>query len=161
MKKIAKIFIISVILFFVFYIPTSSADSLGEKETFNIDLNTPVGSLIERIIENLKESKENYDIDDIIEAIQKDDRSSKEIKDAAENRFLSAKHWGLFSKQGSLLEDLIIPGQITVLDVSCYTYIPGAQGLRALVIGLVSQKLFQQLKSSLSIPLLIKSLSVK
>ena len=42
------------------------------------------------------------------------------------------------------MEDLVIPGQITVLDVSCYTHIPGAQGLRALVIGLVAQKMFTQ-----------------
>jgi len=129
---------------FPFSIKTSELSTFEWSETFNIDVNSPVGSLIERIIENLKDGKEDYDIDDIIEAIQNDDRSSKEIKDAAENRFLAAKHWGLFSKEGSLLEDLIIPGQITVLDVSCYTYIPGAQGLRALVIGLVAQKLFTQ-----------------
>jgi hypothetical protein len=127
---------------FPFSIRTSELSAYQWSETFDIDLNTPIGSLIEHVIENLKESKKNYDMDDIIEAIQKNDRYPKEIKDAAENRFLSAKHWGLFSKQGTLLEDLVIPGQITVLDVSCYTYIPGAQGLRALVIGLVAQKLF-------------------
>jgi len=129
---------------FPFSIKTSELSTFEWSETFNIDVNSPIGALIERVIENLKENNEDYDIDEIIEAIQNDDRSNKEIKDAAENRFLSAKHWGLFSKQGSLMEDLIIPGQITILDVSCYTYIPGAQGLRALVIGLVSQKLFTQ-----------------
>ena len=129
---------------FPFSIRTSELGAFEWSEVFEIDLNTPIGSLIERVIENLKENKKNYDIGEIIEAIQKDDRTSKEIKDAAENRFLSAKHWGLFSKQGTLLGDLIIPGQITVLDVSCYTYIPGAQGLRALVIGLVAQKMFTQ-----------------
>jgi len=129
---------------FPFSIKISELSIFEWSETFNIDVNSPIGALIERVIENLKENNEDYDLDDIIEAIQNDDRSNKEIKDAAENRFLSAKHWGLFSKQGSLMEDLIIPGQITVLDVSCYTYVPGAQGLRALVIGLVSQKLFTQ-----------------
>ena len=129
---------------FPFSIKTSELSTFEWSETFNIDVNSPIGALIERVIENLKENSEDYDLDDIIKAIQKDDRVSKEIKDAAENRFLSAKHWGLFSKQGSLMEDLIIPGQITILDVSCYTYVPGAQGLRALVIGLVSQKLFTQ-----------------
>jgi intein/homing endonuclease len=129
---------------FPFSIRTSELSSFEWSEVFEIDLNTSIGSLIERTIETLKESKESYDIDDIVGAIQKDDRSPKEIKDAAENRFISAKHWGLFSKQGTLMEDLIIPGQITVLDVSCYTHIPGAQGLRALVIGLVSQKMFTQ-----------------
>ena len=129
---------------FPFSIRTSELSAFEWSEVFEIDPNTPIGSLIERVIETLKESKENYGIDDIIEAIQKDDRAPKEIKDAAENRFLSSKHWGLFSKQGTLMEDLVIPGQITVLDVSCYTHIPGAQGLRGLVIGLVSQKMFTQ-----------------
>src|SRR3989338_4467636 len=129
---------------FPFSIKTSELSAYEWSETFGIELNSPIGALIERMIETLKEANEDYDIDEIVEAIQKDDRSAKEIKDAAENRFLSAKHWGLFSRQGSLLEDLVIPGQITVLDVSCYTYIPGAASLRALVIGLVSQKLFTQ-----------------
>ncbi len=129
---------------FPFSIRTSELSAYEWSEVFDIDLNTAIGSLIERVIENLKETGKNYDIDSIIKSIQEDDRSTKEIKDAAENRFLAAKHWGLFSKEGTLLEDLVIPGQIAVLDVSCYTYIPGAQGLRALVIGLVSQKLFTQ-----------------
>lgn len=127
---------------FPFSIKTSELSAYEWAETFGIELHSPIGSLIERVIENFRENNEDYDVDDIIKAIQKDDRSSKEIKDAAENRFLSAKHWGLFSKQGTLLEDLVMPGQITVLDVSCYTYMPGAESLRALVIGLVAQKLF-------------------
>ncbi len=129
---------------FPFAIRTSELSAYEWSEVFNIDLNSPLGSLIDRVIENLKESKRNYDLNEIIGQIQKDDRASKEIKDAAENRFLSAKHWGLFSSKGTLMEDLIIPGQITVLDVSCYTHIPGAQGLRSLVIGLVSQKIFTE-----------------
>jgi len=129
---------------FPFSIRISELSAFEWSEVFEIELNTPIGSLIERTIEYLKENEGNYDIDDIVEFIQKDDRSGREIKDAAENRFLSAKHWGLFSKQGTLIEDLVIPGQITVLDVSCYAHIPGAQGLKALVIGLVSQKMFTQ-----------------
>ena len=127
---------------FPFSIKTSELSAYEWAETFGIEIHSPIGSLIERVIENFRENNEDYDMDDIIKAIQEDDRSSKEIKDAAENRFLSAKHWGLFSKQGTLLEDLVMPGQITVLDVSCYTYMPGAESLRALVIGLVAQKLF-------------------
>lgn len=129
---------------FPFSIKTSELSAYEWSETFGIELNSQIGALIERIIEHLRETKEDYGIDDIINLIQKDERSTKEIKDAAENRFLSAKHWGLFSKEGTRFEDLVIPGQITVLDVSCYAYIPGAQSLRALVIGLVSQKLFAQ-----------------
>jgi len=42
----------------------------------------------------------------------------------------------------------VIPGEITVLDVSCYIQTPGTEGLRALVIGLVAQKLFTQRMTS-------------
>jgi uncharacterized protein len=129
---------------FPFSIKTSELGAFEWCETFGIDINSAIGSLIERVIEEFVESKKDYDIEDIVKAIQKDTRSSKEVKDAAENRFLAAKNWGLFSKQGTLLEDLVIPGQITVLDVSCYAYIPGSASLRALVISLVSQKLFTQ-----------------
>lgn len=37
MNKVAKILAISAILFFLFYIPYSFADSLGQSETFNVD----------------------------------------------------------------------------------------------------------------------------
>ena len=129
---------------FPFSIKTSELSAYEWSETFDISLNSQIGALIERVIENFKESNRDYDIDDIIKAIGKDERASEEIKDAAESRFLSAKHWGLFSKEGTLLEDLLTPGQIAVLDVSCYTYIPGAESLRALVVGLIAQKLFTQ-----------------
>lgn len=129
---------------FPFAIKTAELSAFEWSEVFGIDLNSAIGALIERVIENLKDAGRNYDLNDIISQIQKDGRSSQEAKDAAENRFLSAKHWGLFSSSGTIMEDLIIPGQITVLDVSCYTHIPGAQSLRALVIGLVAQKIFSQ-----------------
>ena len=129
---------------FPFSIKTSELSAYEWSEIFEIELHSPVGSLIERVIDDLKESKKDYDVDEIVNAIQDDDRSTKEVRYAAENRFTAAKRWGLFSQQGTLMEDLIIPGQISVLDVSCYTYIPGAESLRALVIGLVAQKLFTQ-----------------
>jgi hypothetical protein len=101
-----------------------------------------IGILVERAINNLKEEKNDYDIDDIIKAVETDDRGEKNIKDAVENRFLVAKKWGLFSREGTLVEDLVIPGQITILDVSAYATTAGAENLRGLVIGLVAQKLF-------------------
>ncbi|MBI2651425.1 ATP-binding protein [Candidatus Woesearchaeota archaeon] len=129
---------------FPFSVRTSELSAYEWCETFDINLNSAIGSLIERVIEGLKETKKDYDIDDVVKEIHKDERASNEIKDMAENRFLAAKQWGLFSREGTLLEELIIPGQITVLDVSCYAYMPNSQGLRALVIALVAQKMFEQ-----------------
>ncbi|MBL7054955.1 ATP-binding protein [Candidatus Woesearchaeota archaeon] len=127
---------------FPFSIKTNDLDASDWCMTFGISINDPWGILIERIIETLKENKQDYDIDDIVREIKKDTHSEEKERNAVENRFLSAKKWGLFSKEGTLLKDLVLPGQVTVLDVSCYVTIPGASNLRALVIGLVAEKLF-------------------
>ena len=111
---------------------------------FNVSITESIGILMERVINNLKEEGIDYDMKDILKAIENDNRSDKNIKDAVENRFLVAEKWGLFSKEGTLIEDLVVPGQITVLDVSAYVTTSGAENLRSLVIGLVAQKLFVQ-----------------
>src|SRR3989338_4824092 len=111
---------------------------------FDIPQNDQTAVLIERVVNGLKEENKDFDIPGIIEAIHKDDRVGKEVKDAAENKFLLADKWGLFSKEGTRIEELVLPGQITILDVSCYASMSGASSLRALVIGLVAEKLFLQ-----------------
>ncbi len=111
---------------------------------FNISITDPIGILIERIVNRLKEENADYDIKTIIKAVEADDRSEKSAKDAVENRFLVAEKWGLFTRDGTHIEDLIIPGQITVLDVSAYATTGGGENLRSLVIGLVAQKIFTQ-----------------
>lgn len=112
--------------------------------TFNLDITSAEGVLIERIVNELKERGSDFDIDEMIKAVQKDDKSKQETKDAVENRFMASKRWGLFSREGTPLKDLVKGGQVTVLDVGCYATMPGTQGLRALVIGLVAEKLFVQ-----------------
>lgn len=127
---------------FPFSIKTNDLDAHDWCMTFGVSINDPLGVLIERIIGTLKETKKDYDIDDIIKENKKDMHSEEKEKNAVENRFSSAKKWGLFSKEGTKLKDLVLPGQITVLDVSCYTTMPGASNIRALVIGLVAERLF-------------------
>ncbi len=126
---------------FPFSIKPSELSAADWCLTFNVELNSPLGVLVERTIAKLKKQK-SYSINDIINIIQKDTRVEQNIKDAAENRFINAQAWGLFSEEATQIEDLVKGGQVTVLDISCYTLIPGAEGIRALVIGLVSQKLF-------------------
>ena len=129
---------------FPFSIKTSEINAEEWCMIFNVAITEPIGILIERVINNLKEEKIDYDIGDIVKAVADDDRSEQSIKYAVENRFLVAEKWGLFSREGTLIEDLVIPGQITVLDVSAYTTTAGSENLRSLVIGLVAQKLFVQ-----------------
>ena len=133
---------------FPFSIKTSEINAEEWCMIFNVSILDPVGILVERAINNLKEGRNDYGIDDIIKAVASDDRSEQSIKDAVENRFLVADKWGLFSKEGTLIEDLVIPGQVTVLDVSAYATTAGSENLRSLVIGLVAQKLFAQRMAS-------------
>ena len=127
---------------FPFSIKPSELDAADWCTIFEIKLTDSIGVLIERVISRMKETKQNFVIDDIIKEIQKDEKTTADIKNAAENRFVNTKNWGLFSKEGTLLKDIVKPGQISVLDVSAYVTIAGARGARALVIGLVAQKLF-------------------
>lgn len=131
-------------------IPTDFPFSLKPSEltpedwwrTFGISSTESLGVFIERIILKLKDEKGNFSIEDIITAIKKDEKSDQVTKDAAENRFLATEGWGLFSKDGTPLDDLAKGGQVTVLDVSCYATMPGGWEIKSLVIGITAQKLF-------------------
>ncbi len=112
--------------------------------TFNIKPNHLIGVLIERIVTEVSEKNENFSISDIIKAIRADTRFEKNAKDAAENRFLIADSWGLFSTKGTKIDELIGPGKVSVLDVSCYSAMLGNKEVTNLVVGLVSRKLFTE-----------------
>ena len=109
--------------------------------TFGISSSSPVGVLLERVIHALREVGE-YSIEDIITAIRQDEKTDQLTRDAAENRFAAARTWGLFSERGTPFSELMGGGKVTIVDVSCYATIPGASGIRALVIGLIAEKLF-------------------
>jgi ABC-type dipeptide/oligopeptide/nickel transport system ATPase component len=127
---------------FAFSIRPSELTPLDWCRTLNIDPESEIGVLIARIVSRLKIEQENFSIQDIIDRIEEDQRADQKTKSSAENHFLECLSWGLFDKQGTKLSELVIPGQVSVLDVSCYVTTPGSQNIRALVIGLVAQKLF-------------------
>ncbi|MBA3064331.1 ATP-binding protein [Candidatus Woesearchaeota archaeon] len=129
---------------FPFSIMPSEFDSADWCMTFEVPINSSMGVLIERVILNLNEKKKNFSINDIIKEVKSDKKVEQNIKDAVENRFVAAEKWGLFSEKGTALKDLILPGKITILDVSCYATLPGSKEISALVIGLVAQKLFRE-----------------
>lgn len=127
-----------------FSIKPSELDSSDWCLTFDIAMTSYQGVLIETIISRMLETMKDFGLDDIISELEKDASTPPEIRQAVVNRFVAAKKWGVFSKQGTPLHELVKGGQVTVLDVSCYITAAGTQGLRALVIGLVAEKLFVQ-----------------
>lgn len=113
--------------------------------TFGLNFIDPVAIVIERVISRLQEQEE-FDIDNIIEEIKKDEEAGVDARQAAINLFDGAKTWGVFAekRQKSISTKELIEGGVTsIIDLSCYSSI-GAFNVRALVIGLISRKLFNE-----------------
>src|SRR3989338_9128963 len=110
--------------------------------TFGFNTNDPIGVLVERVLHDLTDKLKVFGLDEMIAAIKTDDRAPQVVKDAAENHFINAQRWGLFDKNGTTIAELAKPGEVTILDVSCYATVPNGWDIKALVVGLVSQKLF-------------------
>ncbi len=111
--------------------------------TFNLDMTHPTSVLIERTITKLKETIGNFNIKDIITTIEKDTSSGKETKNSAIGLFEAASSWKVFSDKATPISELVQGGKTTVLDLSMYSSV-GAFNVRALVISLISRKLFNQ-----------------
>lgn len=113
--------------------------------TFKLDITHPIAILIERTITKLKKQG-NYNITDIISSLEKDEKSDNQTKNAATGLFEAADTWGVFERENqepTKIKDLINAGTTTVLDLSVYNSV-GAFNVRALVISLVSRKIFNQ-----------------
>jgi hypothetical protein len=134
-------------------IPTDHAFSINPAEltgsdwteSFGIDQNSEVGVLIERAVHDLQEQgHDSYSIDDILAHIDDIEAVEAVTKNAAKNRFLNAKDWGLFSEDATEIKDIARAGQVSVLDVSCYATMSGSWKVKNLVTSLVADKLFKQ-----------------
>ena len=112
--------------------------------TLALDRNSEEGILVERVITKLKEKGKGYSLAEIVAECEKDERSSQRAKDSAVNKFKSAEEWGLFDSEGTELNELVKGGRVAILDVSIYATMPRGWDIKALVIGLVAKKLFQQ-----------------
>lgn len=112
--------------------------------TFELSIIEPVSILIERVIKKVK-TKRNYSIFDIIKEIEKDEKAEEGIKNAASGLFRAAETWGIFSEESEAtkIKDLISAGKTTVLDLSVYSSV-STFNVRALVISLISRKIFNQ-----------------
>jgi len=114
--------------------------------TFNLQMVNPISILIMRTVSKIREEKDYYTIKDIEEAISKDTKSDREVINAATGLFESADSWGIFAKGDTTptkVTDLVTGGVTSVLDLSVYNSI-GAFNIRALVVSILSRKLFNE-----------------
>jgi uncharacterized protein len=114
--------------------------------TFGLEMINPISVIIERALTKLKTISKRFTIKQIIPEIEKDTKSEREIKNAAIGLFEAAETWGIFADENqepTKIRDLINAGKTTILDLSAYNSI-GAFNVRALVISLISRKLFNE-----------------
>jgi len=113
--------------------------------TFGLGIIDPVSILVEKVISGLKEQEKDYGIEEILQEIKKAEEK-EDIKKAATALFEAALSWKIFSRsgeKGTAINELIEAGKTSVLDLSVYSSV-SAFNVRALVIGLISRKLFNE-----------------
>jgi len=128
--------------------------------TFGIDRFSPGGLLLEKVIKKVKDGYrsitglifkprgDNFDLNDIIfclendvELISKEKGYRKESIRALVSRFEAAKTWGIFSKRGTPLIELSVPGQLTIIDTSFLD-----ENVSALLVGILARRILNARK---------------
>jgi len=111
---------------------------------FELKMIEPPSVLIQKVLSKLE--GKNFDLDDLISEVQKDKSSDENIKKAVVSLFEAAKSWRVFAKKNenpTKITDLVKAGKTSVLDLSIYSS-TATFNVRALIIGLISKKLFNQ-----------------
>jgi len=128
-----------------FALSVSELDIEDWLSIFNLSMTEPISVLVQKIIARLlKQTK--FDIQDITQEIQEDLDTDEETKKSAKALFEAADSWKVFAKKSETatkIEELVNPGKTTVLDLSVYSS-NSTFNVRALLIGLISKKLFNQ-----------------
>lgn len=135
-------------------VPVDHAFSIGAEEmapedwilTFELDLIEPTSVLIQNTLQELKIKKKEFTIQDIINEIKQKKDFDKNTVHAAVGLFNAADSWGVFRKEGTentKISDLVTGGETSILDLSAYNS-TSAFNVRALVISLISKKLFME-----------------
>lgn len=114
----------------------------GWCELFDLSINKPMGIALYRAVRSLSEESEFFTLDDLIEAVEYDEKAGESTIDALINRLRMAREWGIFSEEYTDIWNVIDPTEINVLDVSVLD--PGKYGLRNLVVYVLTKKIFDE-----------------
>ncbi len=116
---------------------------------FELNFTDNIAVLIEGVISELRASISKGEIKgfgfkEIHGLIERATNISQETKNTTSALFDAAKTWKVFDEEkGTSIRDLIEAGTTTVIDLSMYASL-GAFNVRALIIGLVSKKIFNE-----------------
>ncbi len=116
---------------------------------FDIQLNTKRGILLEQVVRKISEDKgESYSLEEMKEYTQEQKDFDEDTRRGLVNRFEAAQDWGIFSKEGTDLEEFTKRGSLTILDLSLFGEIRGTWSVRTLVVGLLANKILRERMAS-------------
>lgn len=131
-------------------IPVDFTISISPKEfspddwilAFNFERTSEFAINLERIVNRFIEGEEEFDIDNITDAIRDDRQASSHTKNVLLSFFEIAKSWGIFSKKGMKIEDIVKGGQISVIDLS---RVKGEEwGIRNLLAAWLTRQIYRE-----------------
>lgn len=106
--------------------------------SFGLKRTEEIAIALEKNFNFLMERGQDFGFDDLIDAIRDDRETKKEVKDALTSLLTVANQWGLISKEGVKIEELIKPGAVTIIDLSRMQ----SSELRTLLAALVTRKIY-------------------
>lgn len=109
-------------------------------QLFDVKATDSLGIVITRAVLKMRERYSKFSISELLERIQKDERSDDHVKGAAENFLTIAESWGIFDKDGVPVTELVKRGSISVLDIS---RLPDPM-LKDIVTSLIGEKIFEE-----------------
>jgi len=114
----------------------------GWCELFDLNINKPMGIALYRAVRSLNESQDFFELDELIEEVEYDEKANERTVDALVNRLEMAHEWGIFSNSYTDIWNDLDPSRINILDVSVLD--PGKYGLRNLVVYVLTKKIFDE-----------------
>jgi len=112
---------------------------------FGLEPDAPQAMLLKAVLEKLEKSGKKYSIDDMIAILDSGDPHIKSFQkqtiQGLRSKLLYAKSWGIFSDTGMTIEDLALPGVLTVIDVS-----ESSKPVASLLVGLIAEKIYETRK---------------
>ncbi|MCX6820943.1 MAG: ATP-binding protein, partial [Candidatus Aenigmarchaeota archaeon] len=110
---------------------------------FGLSAIDPAGVAIEKTVNALAESGGAFTIDDMMDKVRDDPEISADVRDSIANMLAVASKWGVFGTEGTSIDDIVVPGTITAVDVSRLRS-GEAWSVRNFIVAILARKIYQR-----------------
>jgi hypothetical protein len=110
---------------------------------FGLSATEPAGVAIEKTVNALTEAGGRFTLEDMIDRVRDDAEIAADVKDALANMLVVAAKWGVFGTEGTDIDELVVPGTITAVDVSRLRA-SEAWSVRNFVVAILARKIYQR-----------------